>query len=165
MSVQTPGARPPRRRPGRKLLVRGTLAGLLVAFGLSQLVPYGHGHSNPPVTRAAAFPSPVVRDLAKDACGDCHSNLTDWWWGTKVAPFSWLAQSDVDGGRSILNFSEWDHPQPQLERVVKAIESGEMPPLQYKIVHSGARLSQDERARLVTGIEELYAEDPPSSTR
>lgn len=144
--------------------MRGTLVGLAVAFVLAQLVPYGRSHSNPPVTHAAAFSSPELGDLVANACNDCHSNLTNWWWGTRIAPMSWLAQSDVDGGRRILDFSECDRRQPQLDRVVRAIESGEMPPLQYRLVHSRARLSDAERAKLVEGMKQLYAADPPAGT-
>ena len=58
-----------------------------------------------------------------------------------MAPVSWLVQRDVDEGRGILNFSEWDKTQPDIGEVVEQVQSGEMPPLQYKLIHGGARLS------------------------
>ena len=63
-------------------------------------------------------------------------------------------QSDVNGGRQHLNVSEWDKPQPDLARIVGQIQSGEMPPLKYKIMpnHANARLSSkdgDPARRLV----------------
>lgn len=138
--------------------------GLVVLFGLIQLVPFGHA-GNPPVTRAARWPSADARSLAESACYDCHSNLTRRWWATRIAPASWLAQNDVNGGREHLNFSEWDGRQPDLDEAVRAVESGSMPPLQYKLVHSDARLAQEERQRLVEGLKALYAADPPAETR
>ena len=53
-------------------------------------------------------------------------------------------QSDVDGGRKILNFSEWDQPQPALGELVDVISSGQMPPLKYRVLpnHAKARLSE-----------------------
>jgi hypothetical protein len=138
--------------------------GLLVAIGaffLIQLVPYGHSHSNPPVTRAWKFDSARTEQLATDACGDCHSNITTWPLESNVAPFSWLIQHDVEDGRGILNFSEWDHAQPDAGELASAISEGEMPPLQYKLLHPGARLSDSEKADLIRGLARSYSQDPP----
>ncbi len=146
----------------RTWLFRGAIASLAL-FGLIQLIPFGHA-GNPPVTRAARWQSVEARSLAESACYDCHSNLTKRWWATRVAPASWLAQNDVNGGRAHLNFSAWDTGQADLEEVVRAVQSGSMPPLQYKLLHSSARLEQSERRRLVEGLEGLYAADPPPDT-
>ena len=44
-------------------------------LGLIQLIPYGNA-KNPPVTKAAVWPSAQAQTLAENACNDCHSNLT-----------------------------------------------------------------------------------------
>ncbi len=137
---------------------------LVVVFGLIQLIPYGHAQ-NPPVTKAAVWPSSRAQALAEDACFDCHSNLTKKWWATEIAPASWLAQADVDGGRNALNFSEWDRPQAGLDEVIETIRSGSMPPIQYKLFHANARLSDTERQQLVDWVTQLYAADPPAGTK
>jgi len=147
----------------RRRLLLGALA-LLALFGLIQLVPFGHG-ANPRVVRAAAWPAGPAQSLAKAACYDCHSNLTKRWWATQIAPVSWLAQSDVNGGRARLNFSRWDMPQPSLPQVVDSVLSGSMPPLQYKLVHGDARLDTRERRQLADAIAQLYATDPPTGIR
>ncbi len=173
MSSQPNGADPtPRRHRGWKRIVGFSALGLLVLFGLAQLVPFGHsyvpfGHptGNPPVTKAAVWTDPQAQALAEHACYDCHSNLTKWWLGTNVAPMSWLAQSDVNGGREILNFSEWDKPQAGLDDVTESVQGGGMPPLQYKLAHSNARLSASERQQLVNGLRQLYATDPPAGVK
>jgi hypothetical protein len=36
-----------------------------------------------------------------------------------------------------------------------------MPPLQYKPLHSGARLSDAQRTELLRGLEKTLAADPP----
>jgi hypothetical protein len=144
-----------RRLAGRVAL--GALALLL----LIQLVPYGRAHTNPPVTRSPHWNSATTERFVAGACNDCHSNLTNWRWYSNVAPASWLVQRDVDGGRSRLNFSEWNTPQPSVDEVVRAIRSGHMPPLQYKVVHAPARLSQSQRNALARGIEATYRSDPP----
>ena len=137
------------------------LLGLLAVFGLIQLVPYGHAHSNPPVTRAVRWDSPRTAQLVKGACQDCHSNLTDWRWYSNIAPGSWLIQRDVDGGRQRLNFSRWDQPQPDVDEVIRQISRGGMPLLQYKLVHSDARLSAADKRALIAGLKATYAKDPP----
>ena len=150
-------------RRWKRWLVWGAL-GLVVLFGLAQVIPYGHA-KNPPVTRAAVWPSAEPRALAESACYDCHSNLTKRWWGTRIAPASWLAQADENGGRNVLNFSEWDKPQADLDEVIESVQSGSMPPIQYKLFHGSARLSDPERRQLVDGLRQLYATDPPAGIK
>lgn len=146
---------------GSKL--RTALQILVGGFLLIQLVPYGHDHTNPPVTQAAKFDSPRTKQLFTQACGDCHSNLTNWPIQSNVAPMSWLIQNDVQGGRNRLNFSEWDRGQPDLGELTDKIQSGEMPPLQYRIIHPSARLPEREKAVLVDGLTKTYQQDPPAS--
>jgi mono/diheme cytochrome c family protein len=147
-------------------MTKGRLAtrvslGALALLLLIQLVPYGRSHTNPPVTRAPHWNSAATERLVAGGCNDCHSNLTNWRWYSNVAPASWLVQRDVDGGRHHLNFSEWNKPQPSVDEVVRAIRDGGMPPVQYKIVHADARLSQSQRDALVRGVQATYRADPP----
>lgn len=139
-------------------------AGLLIVVGLFlaiQLVPYGHDHSNPPVTQAAKFDSAHTEQLVDQACGACHSNLTSWPIESNVAPSSWLIQRDVQEGRGRLNFSDWGRSQPDLGELTGKIQSSEMPPLQYRLLHPSARLSDSEKAALVSGLTKTYRADPP----
>ena len=137
------------------------LLGLLGLFVLIQFVPYGRDHTNPPVTAEPAWDSPRTLELATGACFDCHSNETQWPWYTNVAPMSWLVQRDVDEGRTILNFSEWDRPQADAGEILEVVGEGGMPPLQYKVLHSSGRLSDAERQELVTGLQATFAVTPP----
>jgi mono/diheme cytochrome c family protein len=144
----------------KKWILRGVVAGV-VLFGLIQLVPYGRDHTNPPVTQEVKWDTPRTRELAVGACYDCHSNLTEWPWYSNVAPVSWLTQSDVDEGRSILNFTEWNLPQAEADEIVEVVREGEMPPWQYKPLHPAGRLSSSEQDELVRGLERTLAADPP----
>jgi hypothetical protein len=156
----------PRPRPSlRAVALRVGLATLAV-FVLIQAVPYGRDHDNPPVTKAAALDAPT-RAIVAEACADCHSNLTRWPWYTHVAPASWFAQSDVDGGRQVLNFSEWDRAQPAVDELAEVVASGQMPPRKYRVLpnHAKARLSDAEKARLIAGLRRLYATDPPAAIK
>lgn len=144
----------------RRWLLRGIVAGVALLL-VAQVIPYGRDHSNPPVTQAVKWDSARTEQLAKGACLDCHSNLTEWKWYSNIAPASWLIYRDVVEGRSTLNFSEWDQPQVAADEIVEAVREGGMPPLQYKPLHAGARLSSAQRDELVRGLQRTLAQDPP----
>jgi hypothetical protein len=145
-----------RRYLAWKLLRWGILAGL-VLFGLAQAIPYGRNHTPPPTRNVIRWDTPTTRTLALAACADCHTNLTTWPWYTSVAPISWLAQHDVDDGRGVFNLSTLDLTSPRaselLNEIAEQARSGEMPPLQYKLVHGNARLSAQQRTQLADGLQ------------
>ena len=130
--------------------------GLVAIFLLLQLVPYGRDHVNPPVLSEPNWDSPDTRALAKTACFDCHSNETNWGrWYESVAPASWLVQYDVDEGRQIVNFSEWDQggKPRESEELLEVLQRGSMPPSKYLILHPEAKLSQAQVDQLVAGFQ------------
>jgi hypothetical protein len=139
-----------------------SLVGVLI---LIQFIPYGRDHSNPPVSAEPAWDSPETRALTVAACFDCHSNETVWPWYTNIAPFSWLTQRDVEEGRETLNFSEWDGPQREADETFETIQEGEMPPWYYAILHSDARLSEEEKQRLIDGLRATFEASPPVEGR
>lgn len=149
-----------RPRRWRRRLKWGAL-GLLGLLLVSQAVPYGRGHDNPPVTAEPAWDSPTTQAMVQTSCGDCHSNTTKWLWYSNIAPVSWLVQSDVDEGRGVLNFSEWDKPQLDANEIIEQIRDGSMPPLQYTLIHRGAGLSQAKRDQLIQGLEATFRASPP----
>lgn len=129
---------------------------LVVLFALIQAVPYGRtGHTNPAETKPFAWNDPQAEAIAKVSCYDCHSNQTNWWWATSIAPFSWLAQADVDGGRERLNFSAYDG-RPSVQEFQEVVEGG-MPPFQYTIIHRGAKLTDAEKQTLIKGYADSVA--------
>lgn len=125
---------------------------VVVIFGLIQLVPYGRNHTNPPVIAEPDWDSPATRELAKVACFDCHSNETVWPWYSSIAPLSWLIQRDTDEGRSKLNFSTWGQGEAEFEDAAEVVQEGEMPPLQYVIMHPDARLNDAQKQQLIKGL-------------
>jgi hypothetical protein len=133
-------------------IARRILLALIVVFGLIQVVPYGRDHVNPPVRREPSWNSPETRSLAQRACFDCHSNETRWPGYANIAPASWLVQHDVNEGREVLNFSEWDRPQKEAGDSAKEVQEGEMPPSYYVLLHPEARLNQSEREALIAGL-------------
>src|SRR4051794_1546658 len=152
------------RRLTQRLGIFGTIfVGLLAALLLLQLVPYGRSHANPRPSRPARFATAKDQQLFATACGDCHSDETRWPWYSNVAPMSWLVQHDVEDGRGEFNVSEWDRSQPDVGEVVEQVQSGGLPPWQYKLIHGDARLSKAQRTALAGALQRLYQRDPPAA--
>lgn len=141
-----------------KTWVKRGLLGVVGAFVVAQVVPYGRNHTNPPVTQEPAWSSPEVRALAVRACFDCHSNETKWPAYAQVAPISWLVQRDVDEGREKLNFSEWNKPQRHADDAASEVREGEMPMVIYPPLHPEARLSDAEKKTLADGLAAMFGD-------
>jgi len=98
------------------------------------------------------------------ACGNCHSNQTDWPWYSHVAPFSWWIRSHVRKGREELNFSRWTsysarQRRAKLDSICGLVSTGRMPPWSYTILHPEARLTaEDKKAVCVWAAMEIEHE-------
>ena len=138
-----------------------SIAGSLVALVLVgiQFVPVDR--TNPPVEREINWDSDTTRQIATRACFDCHSNQTVWPWYAYLAPLSWRVAEHVEHGREHLNFSNWNQPNEDLDEIKEVLEEGEMPLWDYLLMHSEARLSEEEQATLLQGLEQTFEMDPP----
>ena len=76
---------------------------LIIAF----ILPFTYERNERPVVQEPAWDSPQTLKLAQRACFDCHSNETVWPWYSYLFPMATLIQNDVERGRAVLNFSEW----------------------------------------------------------
>lgn len=137
----------------RKILIIVVIV-IVTVFLLTQLVPYGRGHTNPPVVREPNWDSPRTRELAQRACFDCHSNETVWPWYSNIAPISWLVVHDTEEGRGRLNFSEWNTGMARegSREAGEVVLEGEMPPGLFTMMHPSAKLSDAERQELAQGL-------------
>ena len=116
---------------------------------------------------------PLVQEVLRHACYDCHSNQTRWPWYSALAPFSWLIQHDVTSERQRLNFSEWtdyasdpETAAQKLREVAKSVTDGDMAPRYYQMLHPRGRLTNEERGRIARwAAEEARRVSPQSETR
>ncbi len=141
-----------RLRTDKKIII-GLLVGVGLAFGLMQFWPLNR--DNPPVVTEPEWDSPQTQQLAERACFDCHSNETYWPGYTAIVPVGNLIEYDVQRGREVLNFSDWQATCCTLEQIDDAaatINTEEMPLPYYLILHPEARLSTVERGQLVNGL-------------
>jgi hypothetical protein len=135
----------------------------LVGFVIIQVLPFGRfvpileRKPNPPVIRTIEWDSSETHDLARMACFDCHSNETVYPWYSHIAPVSWLVTGDVNKGRKALNFSEDDPADYDLDDLKWHLYN-DMPPPTYLLTHPEARLTDEQRAALMTGFEATFTE-------
>jgi mono/diheme cytochrome c family protein len=132
-------------------IVYGVAAALAVLIAIQFVrVP----RTNPPVESEVAWDSPRTRELFFRACADCHSHETSWPWYSAVAPVSWLVADHVRTGRLDMNISLPD--EVDVTEAVKQIRSGRMPPLDYRLMHPEARLNEDEKTELISGLKKTF---------
>jgi len=129
------------------------VAGAVGIFLLIQLIPFGHNRTNPPTVSEPNWSSPEARVPVKEHCFQCHSNETEWTWYANIAPGSWLIAFDVIEGRDKFNFSDWNNHPGELDEMIKTIQDGEMPPVQYWIFHPNSKLNAQQKQDLINTLE------------
>ncbi len=129
---------------------RSSRALLAVVSGLVAIQFYPIERGNPPVRLEVDAP-PMIMEVLRSACYDCHCSETHWPWYGYVAPVSWLIAHGVREARGHFSFSDWSSVENEahlLEEIWEEVEAGGMPPKTYALMHSKARLS-DEQTRLI----------------
>ncbi len=135
----------------RKLLVRLSWTLLILFVGIQVFRPE---RSNPAEVQGETIEAkhpftPQAADAFGRACTDCHSNRTDWPWYSEVAPVSWFVANHVNHARSHMNVSHWheytdSEASRYLDKMCKMIRAHDMPLASYLIMHSEARLTDEE---------------------
>ena len=137
----------------KKIILYLAIAAVVV-FGLIQLVPFGHDHTNPPTVSEPKWVNPEARALVKEHCFQCHSNETAWPWYSNIAPASWLIAMDVKEGRQAFNFSDWQANPGEVDEMVQEIQRGGMPPIQYWIFHPSSKMNDQQKQQLIQALEQ-----------
>jgi Haem-binding domain len=93
------------------------------------------------------------------ACGNCHSNHTDWPWYSHVAPVSWWITQHVREGREKLDFSDWERysawqKRDKLDSMCGLISTGKMPPWLYTTMHAEAQLTEEDKNAVCAWVKE-----------
>jgi cytochrome c len=124
-----------------------------VGYVLGNLHPFGDPRVEPAeglgtLLQGAKMPAEAKAVLVAK-CADCHSNETRWPVYARVAPGSWLIERDIVAARKEMDLSRWEAmPENQqailMAKIIEEAKSGDMPPLQYRLLHWGAKLSKGE---------------------
>lgn len=161
--------------------VRAAAIGCFVMLPASMLLAHVHPFGDAALnqTRAAA-PQPMmvravppeVRAILAAKCADCHSTelrqlpLYDQI-ASRFAPASWLMERDIVEARAHLNFSLWDTYSADQQQTFKAMivqetKTRDMPPLQYRMVHLNARVTDADVVTLTRWTHVMPAVEPAS---
>jgi cytochrome c len=136
--------------------MRWWIAAALIATGLFGL-GYVHPFGNPRVESGKGLGT-LLQDVNMPAntkavlvakCADCHSSETRWPVYARIAPGSWLIERDIVDARKHMDLSQWKDMPAETQalwaaKIVQEARSGDMPPLQYLVLHWDAKLSKTD---------------------
>jgi cytochrome c len=118
--------------------------------GLAFVHPFGNPRVEPEkglgtLLQGANMPADAKKVLLTK-CADCHSNETRWPVYARLAPGSWLIERDIVEARKKMNLSNWqemsaDTQDVMIGKIIHEAKSGDMPPMQYHVLHWGAMLT------------------------
>jgi cytochrome c len=130
-----------------------TVAALTLAtvVGLGYVHPFGNPRVEPAegpgtLLQGAKMPADAKAVLVTK-CADCHSSETRWPVYSRIAPGSWLIERDIVEARRKMDLSQWeklpaDKQDVLVAKIIQEAKSGDMPPLQYRLLHRDAQLSK-----------------------
>ena len=130
---------------------------LLLAFIIIQFIHPARNKSNGAqanyIGNAHEVPSDVKSILSK-ACNDCHSNNTVYPWYSRLQPVDWWLNNHIKEGKEHLNFDEYAnkplrYQYHKMEETVEMVKEEEMPLESYTWIHKDAKLTPEERTKLV----------------
>ncbi|MDX5337947.1 MAG: heme-binding domain-containing protein [Cyclobacteriaceae bacterium] len=125
---------------------------------------------NPNDLIGSGIVSDEVASMLQKSCYDCHSNTTRYPWYSYVAPASWLVAKDIREGREEVNFSDWTTYEMTdqlmiLDDIYSEVEEEHMPLPIYTILHSEAKLTPEQRQKIMEWAEttmDIIAEEVDS---
>jgi hypothetical protein len=97
---------------------------------------------------------PNIHQLLEKSCFDCHSNHTNYPWYSYINPVGLWLNHHIEEGKRELNFSDFASYNKKkmahkLEEVAEQVEHGEMPLKSYTLIHTNAKLNEQERNAII----------------
>jgi uncharacterized membrane protein len=142
--------------------IKRILVFLLILFVLIQIYRSPKnlsGDTTHDISKSYVVPADVHTILSK-ACYDCHSNKTRYPWYAGVQPVGiWLARHIKDG-KSEVNFNEFSSYRVakqyrKMEECIEQVKKERMPLSSYTIIHTDSKLTDTERATLLSWFESI----------
>jgi len=104
-----------------------------------------------------------VQSLLKTSCYDCHSNNTLYPWYYNIQPVAWWLDDHIKDGKKDLNFSEFAGYRlakqfRKLEEIEELVTVNEMPLTSYTLIHTDAKLSDQQKLTITNWSKKLQAE-------
>ncbi len=106
-----------------------------------------------------AVPADVKTILAK-ACNDCHSNNSNYPWYANLQPVHWWMEKHIKDGKKHINYDEYTnrplrYQYHKMEETIEMIKEGEMPLNSYTWTHKDAKLTEEEKTKLISWAESI----------
>lgn len=116
------------------------------------------------ITRIYEVPG-EVQTILKNACYDCHSNNTQYPWYVNIQPAGWWMADHVKHGRKELNFNEYGsyslkRQRNKLKRIKEQLEENKMPLSSYTWMHREAKLTGNQKERVIKWIDSTLNANP-----
>jgi hypothetical protein len=145
-------------------MIKKIFIGLIIVIAALQFIPKKLDNRDGSKTANAIdaiypVPEPVMAIL-KNSCYDCHSNNTNYPWYASVQPLSMWISHHINEGKNELNFSAFGSYSiakqlHKLHEISEQVEEKEMPLGSYTLIHTKAKLSEDQRQLLLHWSNEL----------
>lgn len=99
-----------------------------------------------------------VMTILQTSCYDCHSNNTNYPWYSTIQPMRLLMDGHIREGKEDLNFNEFGNYSQRkqkniLDRISKQVEADKMPLPSYLLLHGNAKLSDDDKQKIMNWVE------------
>ena len=136
------------------------LLGLFIVFIVIQFIRPAHNTSgqvlSTDITKTINVPDKIL-DVFKNSCYDCHSNDTRYPWYVNIEPMGWVMANHIKNGKANLNFSEFGSYSKRkqankLRAIAKSINDGSMPISSYTIMHTDAKLSEENKKNITDWV-------------
>ncbi len=107
-------------------------------------------------------PTENVHTILKQACFDCHSNVTKHPWYSAITPVNYWIADHIEHGKKELNFSNWatysvKRKEHKFEEIWEEVEKKHMPLDSYTWMHSEAKLSSEQVELIVNWAKQVQA--------
>lgn len=94
-------------------------------------------------------PPEEVKKILKNACFDCHSDVTRYPWYSNITPVNYWMNDHVEHGKGDFNVSKWNDYSPKkkdhkLEELAEEVEEMHMPLPSYTWIHKDAILTEQQ---------------------
>mgnify|MGYP001822824526 CR=1 FL=1 len=133
-------------------IVKKSLILLLIAFVIAQF--FSPEKNQGEIASIDAFinetaPPENVKVILKEACLDCHSDVTKYPWYNSVTPVNYWIKRHIDHGKKHFNVSKWEgnsvkRKDHKFEELIEMVEAKEMPLNSYTWMHGEAKLTDEE---------------------
>lgn len=133
-------------------IIKKILVALLIVFIIMQF--FGPDKNEGEMASIDAFiadtnPPNEVHSILKNACFDCHSDVSRYPWYNNITPVNYWMADHIEHGKGHFDVSAWDSysvkkKDHKLDELIEMVESKEMPLPSYTWTHGDAKLTDEQ---------------------